>query len=118
MANAAIFVGWGQTVRGREAKALQVFNEALAYYGKLQQEGKIESFEPVILQPHGGDLTGFILLRGERAALDAVALTPEFQTMTIRAGLIVDGVGVINASIGSELMEGIGRLQGAINELA
>jgi hypothetical protein len=118
MANAAIFVGWGQTVRGREAKALQVFNEALAYYGKLQQEGKIESFEPVILQPHGGDLTGFILLRGERAALDAVALTPEFQTMTIRAGLIVDGVGVINASIGRELMEGIGRLQGAINELA
>ncbi len=28
MADAAIFVGWGQVVRGREAKALAVFNEA------------------------------------------------------------------------------------------
>jgi hypothetical protein len=42
VADAAIFVGWGQVVRGREAKALAVFNEALAYT-RLQQEGTIEA---------------------------------------------------------------------------
>lgn len=109
MANAALFVGWGQVVRGREAKALQVFNETMAYYGKLQQEGKIESFEAAILQPHGGDLAGFVLLRGERAGLDAVASTAEFQTLTVRAGMIVDNIGVIDAAIGSELAEGLAR---------
>ena len=118
MANAAIFIGWGQVVRGREAKALEVFNEGQAYYGRLQAAGTIESFETVLLQPHGGDLAGFILMRGERAKLDALANTAEFQTLTVRANLIVDKIGVVNASIGTELMEGIGRLQTAIGELA
>ena len=29
----------------------------------------IESFEPVFLEPHGGDLTGFILIQGDAAKL-------------------------------------------------
>jgi hypothetical protein len=69
MAGEALFVGWGPVVRGREKQALQVFQETIEYYGKLQQEGKIDSFEPILLSPHGGDLAGFALIRGERAAL-------------------------------------------------
>jgi hypothetical protein len=38
MADAGLFIGWGAPVRGREAKGLEVFTEALAYYGRLQQE--------------------------------------------------------------------------------
>src|SRR5215211_2257779 len=60
VADAAIFVGWGQIVRGREMKALAVFNESIAYYTRLQQEATIESFEPVLLSAHGGDLAGFV----------------------------------------------------------
>jgi hypothetical protein len=70
MANAAIFIGWGNVVRGRERKALQVFNEALHYWSGLQQQGEIESFEPVLLELHGGDLNGFILIRGDRDKLN------------------------------------------------
>ena len=70
MAGEALFLGWGPVVRGREQKALQVFQETIEYYGKLQQEGQIDSFEPVLIAPHGGDLGGFVLLRGERAKLD------------------------------------------------
>jgi len=98
-------------------KALQVFNDSQAYYGRLQQEGKIESFESVILQPHGGDLAGFVLLRGERATLEGLVSTPEFQTLTVRAGMIADNVGVISAAIGSELSDGIGRFLQAASEL-
>ena len=64
-----IFVGFGSPVRGREAKSLEVFNEALHWYAKLEQEGTIESFEAVFLEPHGGDLSGFMLLRGDREKL-------------------------------------------------
>lgn len=48
MANAALFIGWGEPVRGRERKSLQVLNEALAYFRGQQEQGRIESFEPVL----------------------------------------------------------------------
>jgi hypothetical protein len=114
MADAAVFVGWGSVARGREAQALQVFNDSIAYYGRLQAAGTIENFEPVILQPHGGDLAGFVLLRGDRAKLDQAVASDEFQSLTVRAAMIADNVGVVNASIGVALAEGIARFQAAI----
>jgi hypothetical protein len=117
MADAAVFVGWGTPVRGREAKALAVFNEAMAYYARLQQEGKIESFEPVILQPHGGDLNGFVLLRGERSTLSAVVASDEFATITMKAGMIAENVGVVDAAIGTSLAEGMGRYAAVVGQL-
>src|SRR5258708_10643032 len=56
MATGALMIGWGHVVPGREQKSLQVFNEAIQYYTQLQQQGTIESFEPVTLEPHCGDL--------------------------------------------------------------
>ena len=45
MADAGLFIGWGQVVRGREKRAVQVFNESVEYWGGLQGDGKIEGFE-------------------------------------------------------------------------
>lgn len=118
MADAAIFVGWGPVVRGRETKALGVFNETLNYYTRLQQEGTIESFEPVLLSAHGGELAGFILIRGERARLDALKTTEEFGRTTFRANLIVDNLGVVDASIGASLATGMATFAAQIAELA
>ena len=107
MADAAIFLGWGQVVRGREAKALQVFNESMVYYAKLQAAGTIESFEPVLLNPHGGDLAGFLLIRGDAANLEALKQTEDFRTLLVRSQLIADNVGVIDAAIGATLAQGM-----------
>jgi hypothetical protein len=105
MADAAIFTGWDAPVRGREEKSLEVFNEALQFYGRLQEEGRIESFEVAILAPHGGDLGGFILVRGDRAALDELRRDEEWLRLNARAGLVVERLGVVDAYIG----EGLGR---------
>lgn len=51
MADAALFVGFGQPARAREQQALDLFNRALALYTELQARGEIESFEPVLLEP-------------------------------------------------------------------
>ena len=118
MADAAIFIGWGGIVRGREAKALAVFNESVAYWTGLQQAGTIESFESVILAPHGGDLAGFALLRGDRAKLDAVRASPDFQRLTTRANFIVDSLGVVDAAIGESLQTGLATFAAQIAELA
>jgi hypothetical protein len=103
MADAGLFIGWGEVVRGREAESLEVFNETLAYYGRLQEEGTIESFEPVFLEPHGGDLSGFILIRGDAETLAALRVSEEFTQFSIRAGLIVEGFGVVGANLAGRL---------------
>jgi hypothetical protein len=118
MAGDALFLGWGPIVRGRELKGLEVFQETLEYYGKLQQEGRIESFEPILLNPHGGDLGGFVLIRGERQTLDEIQAGPDFRRLVARAGSVVDDVGVIAAYGGEALAQQLAIFRTASEELA
>ena len=118
MAEMGLFIGWGAPVRGREAKGLEVFNEAVAYAGRLEQEGRIESSEIVLLTPHGGDLYGFQLLRGSRESFDAIRADEEFQRITFRAGLIVERFGVVPAVLGEGLGEAIQLYQQQVADLA
>ena len=112
MADEALFFGWGEVVRGRERKAVEVFNESIQYYGELQAAGRLEGFEAWFLAPHGGDLAGFALLRGEREALDEIARSPEFERLQARASMIVERTGTLNAYTG----EALGRLMGQFEE--
>jgi len=114
MAGHAVFLGWGQVVRGREQLALQVFGETAEYWARQQQEGRIESFRPFLLRPHGGDLAGFFLIHGERAALDELQASDEFVTLIARAGTVVDNVGAIAAVTDDEL----GSQMGLYSEVA
>ena len=117
MAEAAAFVGWGAPVRGREQQALQVFNEAVQFWGRLQEEGAIESFEVVLLEPHGGDLNGFALLRGSREQIAAVRAREDVQRLNTRADLIVEQFGFVDAATGEGISEQMGIYQEAIQKL-
>jgi hypothetical protein len=117
MANAALFIGWGEPVRGRERKSLQVLNEALAYFRGQQEQGRIESFEPVLLEPHGGDLTGFLFVRGDQQTLLSLTGGEEFQRLEARSRLIVDNWGVVPAVIGEALPAQLAVYQQQIEEL-
>ena len=116
MAGEAMFIGWGQVVRGREKQALQVFQESMEYYGKLQQDGQIESFDVFLLAPHGGDLAGFVLLRGSRQALAQIRFSDEFEQLTTRAASIIDSLGLIPAYGGDALAQQMQRFQQAADE--
>lgn len=118
MADAGLFIGWGAPVRGREAKGLEVFSEALAYHARLQQEGVTESFEPVLLEAHGGDLYGFILVRGEQEKLARLRVDDEWMKLSARAGLIVEDFGITGAALGDGLQQAIADYQQAVSELA
>ena len=118
MADAGLFIGFGAPVRGREAKGLDVFGEAIAYYGGLQESGVIESFDTVLLEAHGGDLNGFFLLRGDEERLAQLRIDEEFGRLLTRATLVVDGIGVVGAVLGDGLQDAIGTYGEAISELA
>ena len=117
MAEAGLFIGWGDPITGREAKGLEVFAEALAYYGKAEQDGRIESHETVLLGPHGGDLGGFILARGSADQIAALRAEDDFERVTTRAALVVQRVGVVDAALGDGLEDAIQVYRGAVDDL-
>jgi hypothetical protein len=117
MADGALFIGWGEVVRGREAKSLEVFNEAVQYWGSLQQAGTIESFDVVILHPHGGDLAGFALAKGDEQKLHALLSDADFQRINARAQFVVDRVGVVPGFYGDSLTRGMATFQAQIADL-
>jgi hypothetical protein len=116
-ADAAIFVGWGQVVRGREKRAVQVFNESVEYWGGLQGDGRIESFEVVLLTPHGGDLQGFALLRASEDQVAALRADEEFGRHVARADMIVDSQGVVDAAIGEGIARVMSQYQAEVDDL-
>jgi hypothetical protein len=103
MANACLFIGWNRAIQGREQLAMELFQTCLAYYGKLQAAGTIESFEPVVLLPHGGDMNGFILLRGDAQKLQTLRMSHEMLELETQAQLCLQGVGVITGLVGEGL---------------
>ncbi len=116
MADAAIFVGFGQAARAREPQALELLEEGLRYFAGLQERGEVESFEPVVLTPHGGDLRGFILIRGEREALNRLRRDAEFRRLTARASLVVDNFGVVGAYVADGLQSQLDVYRSQVEE--
>ena len=96
MADRILFIGWGATVRGREERALEVFDAAVGFYGRCQQEGRIESFDVILLAPHGGGLAGYMELHGSADQLNALQEDEQFRRLMIDASLIVDELGVVD----------------------
>jgi hypothetical protein len=103
MVKGALFVSWGDVIPGREKAARLRFSAALQYCARMQEEGKIDTFEVVGLEPHGGDLAGFILVKGDRDALAQLRSDTEFVRMIESAQLVHTRVGVLGAYTGAEM---------------
>jgi hypothetical protein len=101
--DSALFIGWKLPVVGREANALELFGSFVGYLAKQETAGTVDSFEPCLLSPHGGDLDGFILVRGERDKLSALRHSEEFEELVSRCLISVDGFGVVEAYIGDSV---------------
>lgn len=116
MADRVMFISWGASARGREERGLEVFNEAMGYYGRAQQEGRIEGFDVCLMEPNG-TLDGYIQVRGSAEQLAALRMEEEFRRNMSDASLIVDDLriceGVINEGIEREMaiyQESIGKV--------
>jgi hypothetical protein len=112
MADRALFVGFGLPVRGREERAVEVFNEFVGMCGRMQSDGRIESMDVTLLDPHGGDLGGFFMLHGSDEQCASLTSDDEFRRALTDAGLIVENLGVVPAVTG----EGVAREMGMYNE--
>ena len=117
MADRMLFIGWGATITGREERALEVFNEGIGFYGRCQQEGRIESFDVVLLEPHGGGLQGYAELHGSADQLAALREAEDFQRLLIDAGLIVEELGVVGGIMNEAIARQVAIYREAIAEV-
>ena len=80
-------------------------------------EGVLESWEAYFLEPHGGDLNGFFLLKGDRAELGSVRTRQEFDRIVTRGSMVVSNFGVVGAATGARIEQEMGRYLEAAGEL-
>jgi hypothetical protein len=117
MADRALFVGFGQPVRGREERAVEVFNEFVGMFGRMQSDGRIEGMDVTLLDPHGGDLGGFFMVHGTAGQCGALMADEEFRRASIDASLIVENFGVVPAATGAAVGEEMGMYMEALRKV-
>ena len=113
MADRMLVVSWGSTVRGREERALEVFNQSLGIYGRLQQEGRIESFDVKLMAPNAM-LAGYAELKGSATQVAGVREDAEFRALCASAELIVDDFCVTDGYCDEGVAEQLAYFQEAI----
>jgi hypothetical protein len=102
----ALLIGWNRAVAGREQDAVELFSVANNFYEAQKKAGRIISYDSFFLTPHGGELNGFTLLRGDPAKLDELRRSDEWIAIETRAIVLLEGIGVVPAATG----ENIGKL--------
>ena len=105
----AILFGWNRPVVGRESIAGELFAHTVNFFEKLKASSQLESYEPVFLSVHGGDLNGFFLIKGTHVQLDTLKSSDEFLDITMRAGMCLSNVGAIDTYVGNTVTELMGR---------
>lgn len=117
MANekAVLFIGANRPVRGREQEAMSLWMETGAWLDAQQQKGYFSRWDGFWLTAHGGDMNNAFVCYGERAKLDEWRRTDEFEQWVFRAGMCLDGLGVIpgvNYAAGQDTMNRMRKATG------
>jgi hypothetical protein len=116
MADRVLFRTWSAVVRGREERALEVFQENLAFAAELERQGRIERFETVLLGPNGS-IGGFFLAYGSHAQLDALREDDRYRRLTVESQLIVDDLTEYEGFTGQGLQTPLGHYGEAVAAL-
>jgi hypothetical protein len=87
--NGALIVTWGSNIPGREAKGLEVFGKALAYFDELAKKGRIHGHkEYITLTGNADQLAGLMLVEGPVEEL------VKLQTEEATRALLIEGASI------------------------
>ena len=116
MADRVLFISWGEVVRGRDVAALENFNETVGLYGRMQQDGRIESFDVVLLNP-STDIAGYAEIHGSADQLNALRDDDEFRRALYAGSLIVDELKMVDGYTNEGIAKEMELYQEAISKV-
>jgi hypothetical protein len=95
MSDACLYICWNRPHVGMSDKAFQFLGSEAQAFLKGTQGKYSTGLEIVALTAHAGTTNGFLLLHGERAKLDELRRTDEFEAFSMKMGELFDGYGVV-----------------------
>lgn len=111
-----MFLSWDRPVTGREAAGMETFGQFTNWLGKQQSAGRIDSFEPVMLDPYGGHLNGFVMVRGSYNNISHLMGDEDYQNILARGLYEMHGLAVHTGSIGPAMQQRMSRWQKVIRK--
>lgn len=118
MSNKALFLGWNRPIPGRETMAMELFASLMGMLETARKNGTIDSYEPVLLDAHGGELNGFVLIRGEQQGLDKLQSSDEFVDTQLRANVYLQQNGAIRGVCGQDLQKRMVTYRKLVQEIS
>jgi hypothetical protein len=96
MATACLFIGWNRPYPEHHKEAYSYLTrEGRERLQTWKKEGWFETSEVFGLTAHGGDLNGCIIIKGERAKLDELRRTDDFERFSMTMSKNFDRYGVV-----------------------
>ena len=116
MADRVVVISWGSPRPGREERGLDVFNEALGFYGRCQQEGRLESFDVVLLTPNA-TMNGCITVKGTVEQLNALKEDDDYRRILTDAALVCENVCATDGATNEGVAQMIQTYQDAVSRV-
>ena len=114
MIDSAIVFKYTRAAPGREARALELFTEAMAFFGTSAHEGKCE--EPLTFMGTSGH--SLIIVPGEFGALMDLTMSEEFRELYTKVVFAVPDVSYEFGAYGQGVQDYMARWARIGNELA
>ncbi len=101
--NGAVIVTWGKVVPGREAKGLEVFGKALAFYDDLAKKGRVHGHKEYIsLTGNSTEVQGTMVIEGAVEELLKVQAEDASRALIVEASAVCENFTVQIAIGGDE----------------
>jgi len=111
MADRVLFVSWEVPNPGAEASAIESIQQSFEFYTRWQQDGRIEGFDVVALEPNNV-VGGFTVVRGNAEQIAALKEDEEFTSIIMRGLLVCRNVNFAHGYIN----EGLDKMMGLYRE--
>jgi len=105
MSTNVIVFGWKRSIPGREALSAKHFQEFSQFLQAQIKQGTVESFEPILLEPNSGDMSGFFLIKGQGLKLGELTHSPEWSQHQVRATMHMEGIVIVRGLAASAVQE-------------
>lgn len=102
--NSILFLGYDRPIAGREMAAVSVIEHLTKLLDKAKKENLIESYDSISLAVHGGNVNGFLLVRGNRKGLDDLRASDEFDDLAVQAHMVMSGVSILSGVHGEAVV--------------